>query len=107
MSGILQQLGRASAAEDFFALLDLPYDRQVVDVARLHILRRMRDYLRDTALEAMPEEQVRSTLRERLARAHADFVASTPIEQRVFKVLKEAVRPAGRAFVPLSDVTIG
>ncbi|MDO9709874.1 nitrogenase stabilizing/protective protein NifW [Paracraurococcus lichenis] len=104
MSPILEDLGRVSAAEDFFTLLEVPFDQQVLNVARLHILRRMRDYLRGEALEGKPEEEARALVRAHLARAYADFVASSPIEQRVFKVHQDAVRPAGKAFVPLSSI---
>ncbi len=43
--GVLEQLNKASSAEDFFALLGVDYDAKVVNVVRLHILRRMGQYL--------------------------------------------------------------
>ena len=43
--GVLEQLNQASSAEDFFALLGVDYDPKHVNVVRLHILRRMGQYL--------------------------------------------------------------
>ena len=43
--GVLEQLNKASSAEDFFALLGVDYDPKHVNVVRLHILRRMGQYL--------------------------------------------------------------
>lgn len=102
MSTALDQVARLSSAEEIFASLDVPFEPQVLHVARLHILRRMRDHL-DTLPADAPREQVRDCL----VRAYAEFVATPPIERRVFRVLQEAVRPAGRAFVPLSALTQG
>ena len=42
---------------------------------------------------------------EHLAQAYADFVASSPIAERIFKVHQDALRPKpepNRPFVPLS-----
>ena len=106
MSKLLGQLGQLSAAEDFFAFLDVPYDAQVVNVARLHILRRMRQYLAE-GLVSEDDAQVREAARAALMRAHADFASSRPIEQRVFKVLQEAAQPRRKGgFVPLSALTV-
>ncbi len=51
--------------------------------------------------------------RETLAHAYQDFVASRPIDERVFKVLQErdpaqpqAEEPARKGFVPLDSLTI-
>ena len=41
----LEQLRKLSSAEDFFETLGVSYDPAVLRVARLHILRRMGEYL--------------------------------------------------------------
>lgn len=91
---ILDQLNKASSAEDFFALLDVYYDPKVVSVARLHILRRMGQYLASENLSGLPDETVALRCKAVLQRAYADFIVSSPINERVFKVLKDAVEPA-------------
>ncbi len=103
-AGILARLQQASAAEEFFELLGVDYDPKVVNVARLHILRRMGQYLAAEKFAGVAENMAAERCKAVLAQAYADFVGSKPIDQRVFKVLKDAVaqkkRPA--AFVPLS-----
>jgi nitrogenase-stabilizing/protective protein len=64
----------------------------------------MGDYLRSEALENQPEAEQRSLCRAHLQRAYDDFVASSPLEQRVFKVLKQAVAPTNTGFVALADL---
>lgn len=92
-TGILAELARASAAEEFFALLGVDYDPKLVNVARLHILRRMGQYLAGEDFAGASDEVVAERCRAVLERAYSDFVASSPIDQRVFKVLKDAVAP--------------
>ena len=99
---ILDELRSLSTAEDFFGCLDLPFDGAVLDVARLHILRRMGQYLRETDLTGLDDAHARECCRGHLAKAYADFRTSSPLEQRIFKVLKEAGKPPAKAFVPLS-----
>ena len=90
---ILVQLNKASAAEEFFALPGVDYDPKIVNVARLHILRRMGQYLAGEDFSGATDDTVAERCKTVLERAYADFVASTPIDQRVFKVLKDAVAP--------------
>ena len=90
---VLNQLRGLSAAEDFFAALDVPFDPAVVRVARLHILRRMGQYLAGEDFAGATDDVVAERCRTVLERAYADFVASSPIDERVFKVLKDAVAP--------------
>jgi len=104
-TGILERLNKASSAEDFFALLGVDYDPRIVNVARLHILRRMGQYLAAENFDGTAEADISSRCKAVLEQAYADFVASSPIDQRVFKVLKDAVAQpakAAPAFVPLS-----
>ena len=93
VAGILAQLERASSAEDFFTLLGVDFDPKVVNVVRLHILRRMGQYLVSEDFTGLPDEVVMERCRTVLAQAYADFVESSPLDQRVFKVLKDAVKP--------------
>ncbi|CAH2599520.1 Nitrogenase-stabilizing/protective protein NifW [Rhodovastum atsumiense] len=102
MTTLLMRMRGLSAAEEFFSLLRVPYEPQVLNVARLHILRRMAEYLADSALESMTDDAAEEACRAALTHAYADFVASPPIEQRTFKVLKQAVAPRSQGFVPLS-----
>jgi nitrogenase-stabilizing/protective protein len=105
---ILDELRQLSAAEEFFQALDVAFDPAVVRVARLHILRRMGEYIRDADLDGVDDAVARQTCRDQLQRAYDDFVRSTPIDERVFKVLKDAVQPKAapaKPFVPLSALT--
>jgi nitrogenase-stabilizing/protective protein len=103
--GVLEQLNKASSAEDFFALLGVDYDVKIVNVARLHILRRMGQYLVSEDFAGLPDAMVAERCKAVLEKAYADFVASSPLDQRVFKVLKDAVAPPKpRAFVPLATL---
>jgi nitrogenase-stabilizing/protective protein len=103
--GVLEQLNKASSAEDFFALLGVDYDPKHLSVVRLHILRRMGQYLVSEDFSGQPDAVVTERCKVVLEQAYADFVTSSPLEQRVFKVLKDAVAPPRPpVFVPLSTL---
>ena len=103
--GVLAQLNEASSAEDFFALLGVDYDPKHLNVVRLHILRRMGQYLVSEDFAGLPDTIVAERCKAVLEQAYADFLTSSPLDQRVFKVLKDAVAaPKPRNFVPLSTL---
>jgi nitrogenase-stabilizing/protective protein len=109
---VLERLQSLSSAEDFFDYLGIPYEPEIVRVARLHIMRRMGQYLKGSEIEgeldAAQEEALFRLCKEHLEQAYADFVASSPIAERVFKVHQEAVAPKAepvKPFVPLSSLT--
>jgi len=79
---ILEQLKKASCAEEFFALLGVDYDPKVVNVARLHILRRMGQYLFSEDLCELDDVTVTQRCKDFLERAYQDFLTSTPIDEQ-------------------------
>jgi nitrogenase-stabilizing/protective protein len=93
---ILDQLNKASSAEDFFTLLGVEYDAKVVSVVRLHILRRMGQYLvgAKEEFQGLSEADITARCKTFLEQAYADFLEKSPLDERVFKVLKDAVKPA-------------
>ena len=103
---ILEDLRKLSSAEEFFEALGVDYDPAVVHVARLHILRRMGEYLRGAELGDVSDEQAKEACKAHLAKAYADFFASSPIEQRVFKVHKDAVKPKEEPKIPFVPLTV-
>jgi nitrogenase-stabilizing/protective protein len=102
MENFLQQLKSLSSAEDFLQYFGVPFDQHVINVSRLHILKRFFQYLRqENALLQTDELQLFTTYRALLARAYADFVASTPAQEKVFKVFQDA---DGRQHVSLDSL---
>lgn len=89
--GVLDDLKRLSAAEEFFHYLGVPYEPRVMNIARLHILRRMGQYLASETASGS-EDELRGRCAQHLAAAYADFVAKSPIEARVFKVHQDALK---------------
>lgn len=110
---VLDRLQGLSSAEEFFDYLEVPYVPEVVHVARLHIMRRMGQYLKGSeevegALAAADDAAMFALCKEHLAQAYADFVASSPIAERLFKVHQEAIQPKAppqKPFVPLTALT--
>jgi nitrogenase-stabilizing/protective protein len=104
---VLEQLNRTSTAEDFFSLLGVDFDPKLLNVARLHILRRMGQYLVSEDFAGVSNADVAVRCKAVLEQAYQDFVESSPLDQRVFKVLKEAVappKPVTKPFVPLTTL---
>jgi nitrogenase-stabilizing/protective protein len=107
--GVLDELKRLSAAEEFFKYLDVGYDPRIVNVARLHILKRMGQYLA-TEQSDDGDAGLRARCKQHLETAYADFVASSPLAERVFKVHKDAVRdqtPKPKQLVTLQPLRKG
>ncbi|WP_237153190.1 nitrogenase stabilizing/protective protein NifW [Oryzibacter oryziterrae] len=108
VTDILARLKALSSAEDFFAALNVKYDRKVLDVCRLHVLKRMGEYLKTEDFDDLPDRVIAARARATLQRAYDDFETSSPLKQRVFKVLKDhdPDRPVspGAAFVSFDDI---
>ncbi|ATN37780.1 nitrogen fixation protein NifW (plasmid) [Rhizobium sp. ACO-34A] len=86
---ILDRLRGLSSAEDFFHALGVLYDARVLNVARLHILKRMGQYMVEEDFDGLPDRVIAARARSTLERAYSDFEATSPLSQRIFKVLKD------------------
>ena len=102
MENFVQQLKSLSSAEDFLQYFGVPFDQHVINVSRLHSLKRFFQYLRqENALSQTDELQMFTTYRTLLAKAYSDFVASTPAREKVFKVFQNT---GGRQHVTLDSL---
>jgi nitrogenase-stabilizing/protective protein len=90
MSNLLNLMTTFSAAEEFLDYFQVPYEQSIVNVNRLHILKRFNQYLRQTpGTSEMDDETLRVVCKELLAKAYEDFVRSTPAQEKVFKVFQD------------------
>lgn len=102
MEKFLQQLKALSSAEDFLQYFGVPFEQSVVNVSRLHILKRFFQYIRQENLLAETNEvSLYTAYREQLLKAYSDFVRSTPAQEKVFKVFQDA---GGRQHVSLDSL---
>lgn len=86
----VKKLASLSAAEEFFAFFEVPYEQQIVNVNRLHILKRFHQYLRTNHMPVtLPDEEMFTLCKGHLERAYQDFVKSTPAQEKVFKVFQD------------------
>ena len=108
VTDILKRLKTAGSAEEFFAMLNVKYDPKVLSVCRLHILKRMGESVASEDYEGLPDRVIAARARATLQRAYDEFEHSSPLKQRVFKVLKDhdPERPVepGAAFVSFDDI---
>ena len=101
MSEFLKDMAALSSAEDFFKTLDVPYDEHVVRVNRLHILKRLHDYLGREDLSGKDDAALKEIYRAKLVQAHQDFEKSDAVTERVFKVFQQV---KGQAFLGLDAI---
>ncbi len=90
MSEIVNAFGKLSSAEEFLDFLGVDYDQRVVNVNRLHILKRFNQYIARHAFEGGSEAEVKAEYKALLERAYGDFVKSDAVTEKVFKVFQDA-----------------
>lgn len=95
---ILDTLATLSSAEQFFETLNVQFEQSVVNVSRLHILKRFRELLRSADMDGLAEFEVEAVCRAALIEAYEDFAEGRGV--KTFKVFKDA-RPN---FVGLSEI---
>ncbi|MEL6336017.1 MAG: nitrogenase stabilizing/protective protein NifW [Pseudomonadota bacterium] len=103
---LLEQIESLSSAEDFFLFFLMPFDQQVLNVNRLHIMKRMGQYLAKADFEGMSDDDVFLEARLVLKRAYMDFVESTPLQEKVFKVFTDKQREMDAKFVDIGSLSL-
>ena len=102
MDSLTHRLKALSSAEDFFAFFAVPCEERVVQVNRLHILKRFYQYLhKSEGLADADDVELFRRYREFLGRSYQDFVVSTAQREKVFKVFQDS---DGKQHVPLSSL---
>jgi nitrogenase-stabilizing/protective protein len=90
MDNFHERLKALSSAEDFFTFFAVPSEERVVQVNRLHILKRFYQYLHKAeGLQGADEVELYRRYRALLTQAYQDFVQSTPAQEKVFKVFQD------------------
>ncbi len=79
-TAMLDELAEMTSAEDFLNYFFITFDPAIVQVNRLHILKRFHDYLRQTS----PTDW--DGYAGCLKQAYQDFVHSDALTEKVFKV---------------------
>jgi nitrogenase-stabilizing/protective protein len=103
MEDFLTRLKALSSAEDFLQFFGIPFDPAVLNVSRLHILKRFYQYLRQQSPQLPLDNEVAlfGAYRSLLLQAYGDFVKSTPAQEKVFKVFQDV---GGRQHVSIDHL---
>lgn len=102
----LAAFARCASAEEYFAVLGVPYDPRVVAVNRLHILRHFGGQIgapRPGGVADGDPERTLAGYRDALTRSYQAFTTGTALDHRLFKVLRDR---APRVFVPVDAVAV-
>ena len=104
---LVEEMNRLKSAEEIMDFFAIPFDEEVVEVNRLHILQRFHDYIERHADEtpASAKEQ-HPWLRQWLVKAYEDFVASDAQTEKVFRVFRDTPAANGgtSTFVPVEEM---
>lgn len=91
MSQTLEEFNQLADAEEYFEFFSIPYDPKIVNVNRLHILKKFAVTLRekDARLTSMNEKEKLNWYRDAFQQAYELFITSNSLEQKLFKVFNE------------------
>jgi len=106
VTGVLDHIWSLSSAEDIFTYLLMPYEQEVLNVSRLHIMKRFGQYIKDVDLDGMSEDDVFLEARQALKKAYDDFCTSTPLQEKVFKVFHDEAEKHAARFVGIDSLTL-
>ncbi len=105
MTSFRDDLDELETAEGFLNYFGIEFDQRVANVNRLHILQRFHDYLsRETGLDDLTDDAVRTLYGALIARAYGDFLTSDAIKEKVFKVHQVQAERQAASFVLLDSL---
>lgn len=84
----LAQFNQLKDAEEYFEFFNLDYDPQVVNINRLHILRKFAQNVAGVDTN-QSEAQKLTAYEQALRNAYELFTTSSGVEQKLFKVFKD------------------
>ncbi|MBN3871411.1 MAG: nitrogenase-stabilizing/protective protein NifW [Nostoc sp.] len=103
MTGTIAEFKQLVDAEEFFKFFDMSYDLEVVNVNRLHILKKFSQYIQeiDNNSPDLSQEERLNQYSLALQKAYQVFIESTPHEQKLFKVFNDKPKNV----VTLTEIT--
>ena len=90
MSELMATMEKMSSAEEFLDFLGVDYQQSVVNVNRLHILKRFNQYIARHSFSGSTDEDLKAEYKTLLEQAYRDFVQSDAVTEKVFKVFQDA-----------------
>ena len=97
----LAQFNQLKDAEEYFQFFNMPYDPKVVNVNRLHILRKFSE-LTQAEDKNLSEEDLLSAYQKNLQIAYDLFLTSSGVEEKLFKVFQDKQKNV----VKVSDIGV-
>ncbi|MCF4965731.1 nitrogenase-stabilizing/protective protein NifW [Nostoc sp. CMAA1605] len=90
MTKTIEEFKKLTDAEEYFKFFELEYDPKLVNVNRLHILKKFSQFISeiDSNSELSNEEKL-NQYSLALQQAYQTFLESSPQEQKLFKVFKD------------------
>ncbi|MGH1395092.1 MAG: nitrogenase-stabilizing/protective protein NifW [Trichormus sp.] len=90
MTKNIEEFKKLTDAEEYFKFFELEYDPKLVNVNRLHILKKFSQFISeiDSNSELSNEEKL-NQYSLALQQAYQTFLESSPQEQKLFKVFKD------------------
>ncbi|MBW4426572.1 MAG: nitrogenase-stabilizing/protective protein NifW [Nostoc desertorum CM1-VF14] len=103
MTGTIDEFKKLVDTEEFFQFFNMSYDLEVVNVHRLHILKKFSQYMQeidDNSPDLSQEERL-NQYSLALQKAYQVFIESTAHEQKLFKVFNDKPKNV----VTLTEIT--
>ncbi|MBD1843936.1 nitrogenase-stabilizing/protective protein NifW [Cyanobacteria bacterium FACHB-63] len=99
----LAEFNKIIDAEAYFEFFQLPYDAKVVNINRLHILKKFSQHIAeiDQDFPEIDETERLTQYRGALIQSYETFLKTSPLETKLFKVFNE--KPKG--IVMLSELS--